>query len=57
MDALSALYPKLSPGGYCIVDDYARDNCRKAVDDYRQQHGISDELRHVDWTGVYWKKT
>ena len=38
--ALQALYPKLSPGGYVIVDDYgALRNCRAAVDDFRREHG------------------
>jgi len=57
-DALSALYPKLSPGGYVIIDDYgAIDACRQAVHDYRQAHGIRDEIVRVDWTGAYWKKS
>lgn len=40
MQALTALYPKLSPGGYVIVDDYRLDGCRKAIEDYRRAHGI-----------------
>ena len=58
MDALSALYPKLSVGGYVIVDDYGCiDACRMAVHDYREAHGIKDEIKSIDWTGVYWKRT
>jgi O-methyltransferase len=58
MDALEALYPKLSAGGYVIVDDYgAWEPCRKAVDDYRRAHDITDEIVPVDWTGVYWRRT
>lgn len=58
MDALTALYPKLSSGGYAIVDDYgAVPACRQAVDDYRREHGIQDPLRQIDWTGVYWKRS
>ncbi len=57
MDALNALYPRLSPGGYAIVDDYgAVPACRRAVDDYRREHGIGDPLQGVDWTGVFWKR-
>lgn len=56
MDALSALYNKLSPGGYCIIDDYALPGCKKAVDDYRQQHGISAPITQVDWSGIFWRK-
>jgi len=57
MDALVNLYPKLSPGGFLIVDDYgAVKGCRRAVEDYRREHGISAKLREIDWTGVYWRK-
>lgn len=58
MDALEILYPKLLIGGYVIVDDYgAMDTCRKAVKDYRDSHGITDNITEVDWTGAYWKRT
>jgi len=58
IDALSSLYPKLSSGGYVIVDDYgAVPECRKAVDDYRAEHGITERIQTVkDWQDscVYW---
>lgn len=55
--ALDALYPRLSPGGFVIVDDYgAVEGCRIAVDEYRRQHGISAPLAPIDWTGVWWRK-
>jgi len=58
MDALVPLYEKVSPGGFVIVDDYgAWEPCRKAVDDFRAQHGITDEIVEVDWTGVYWRRS
>lgn len=58
MDAITALEPKVSPGGYVIVDDYgAFEPCRKAVDDYRKAQGISDPITTVDWTGVWWQKS
>ncbi|MDG2028159.1 MAG: TylF/MycF/NovP-related O-methyltransferase [Acidimicrobiales bacterium] len=58
MDALEALYPKLSVGGYVIVDDYgAWEPCRQACTDYRERHGITDEIVSVDWTGVHWRRT
>jgi len=57
MEALEALYPKLSPGGFAIVDDYgAIPACRQATDDYRRRHGIAEPLREIDWTGVFWRK-
>lgn len=58
IDALDALYPKLSVGGYVIVDDYgAWEPCRQACTDYRARHGITDEIVPVDWTGVHWRRT
>lgn len=55
--ALEALYPKLSPGGYVIVDDYgAIPTCRQAVDDYRREHGVDEPINEIDWTGVFWRR-
>ena len=58
MDALTALYPKLSVGGYVIVDDYGAlpEQCAGAVHDYRDEHGIGEPIHEIDWTGVYWQK-
>jgi O-methyltransferase len=57
LDTLTSLYPKLSVGGYCIVDDYGLfEACRQAVHDYRRRHGIAEPIRAVDWTGVYWQR-
>lgn len=58
INALDNLYPKLSIGGYCIIDDYGIvKGCNHAVTDYRNTHGITDELIPIDGSGVYWKKT
>ena len=55
--ALTHLYPKLSPGGVLIVDDYgALPNCRLAVEDFRHTNGITEPIVTVDWTGAYWRK-
>jgi O-methyltransferase len=57
MDALVNLYPRLSVGGFVIVDDYgAIPACRRAVNDYREKLGIVDSLTNIDWTGVYWRR-
>jgi O-methyltransferase len=56
-DALRALYPRLSPGGFCIVDDYgAVEPCRTAVDEYRSTHGITEPMEQVDWTCWRWRR-
>jgi O-methyltransferase len=57
MDGLRSLYPKLSEGGYIIVDDYrAVPSCKQAVEDYRREFKLSDPLEPVDWTAVFWQK-
>ncbi len=56
IEVLNILYPKLARGGFCIIDDYALEPCRKAVDDYRKEHGIASGLVPIDWTGKYWRK-
>jgi O-methyltransferase len=56
MDSLDALYPKLSVGGFVIIDDYNLPGARQATDDYRARHGILEPIQQIDWTGVFWKK-
>lgn len=56
MDALDALYPRLSPGGFVIVDDYELPACREAVTDYRGRHRIEDELVPIDEAAVFWRR-
>ncbi len=56
MDALSNLYPKLSVGGYAIIDDYMVSACAKAVQDYRRQHGINEKIEVIDTEGIFWRK-
>ncbi|MBU2618133.1 MAG: TylF/MycF family methyltransferase [Proteobacteria bacterium] len=56
MDALIHLYPKLSKGGFCIIDDYVLPGCKKATDDYRAKENIDAPLLRIDNSGVYWQK-
>ena len=57
VQALEALYPRLSVGGYCVIDDYgALDACRRAVDEFRARNRIAEEIQTVDWTGVFWRR-
>ena len=56
LDAMFALYPLLSPGGYCIVDDWNIGMCREAVRDYRDHNSIDDEIIDIDGHSVYWRK-
>lgn len=55
--ALESLYPRLSRGGFLIVDDYnAIPQCKAAVTDYRSRFGIETPLQPGDWTEVWWRK-
>jgi hypothetical protein len=58
LDSLTNLYPKLSSGGFCIVDDYGLEGCEKAVKEYRHAYGIAATLQQIDSSrAVYWRKT
>jgi O-methyltransferase len=55
--ALEQLYPRLSVGGYLIVDDYgALPECRQATDEFREAHGLTEPLEEVDWTCMRWRR-
>jgi O-methyltransferase len=57
MDCLESLYPRLSVGGYVILDDWGLlPACRRAIDDYRAAHGITEPVRPVDGNAGYWKR-
>jgi O-methyltransferase len=55
IQALEALYHKLAPGGFVIIDDYILENCAKAVEDFRRLRGIDTPLNAVDGAAVWWQ--
>jgi O-methyltransferase/demethyldecarbamoylnovobiocin O-methyltransferase/8-demethyl-8-(2,3-dimethoxy-alpha-L-rhamnosyl)tetracenomycin-C 4'-O-methyltransferase len=57
MVALESLYPKLSVGGYLIVDDYVMPACAKAVTEFRARFDIRDEIHVIDDCGVFWRRS
>ncbi len=59
MDALTALYPKLSVGGFVIIDDYGSvPACAKAVHDFRSAEGIDDEIGRTECGhGAFWRRS
>lgn len=57
IEALEVLYPRVSLGGFVIVDDYRLAPCRQAVSDYRAQHRITDIIQDVDGGVSYWRKS
>jgi|SRR5665213_69667 len=57
IQALEALYDKLSPGGFVIVDDYGLAPCAQAIHDFRQLRGIADPIVDIDGAGSFWQRT
>ena len=57
IDAIGALYPKLSIGGFVIVDDFNIKGCRAAIHDYRAAQSIIDPMMEIDEWAVYWRRT
>lgn len=56
--ALDALYPRLSVGGYVIIDDYGIVplGARRAVDEFRSRHSIESPLIFANRAVAYWEK-
>jgi O-methyltransferase len=56
-DVLRSLYSALSVGGYAIFDDYQNlPDCRRAIDEFRRDHGITEEICRIDKRAVCWQK-
>jgi hypothetical protein len=56
IQSLTALYPKLSPSGFVVIDDYILPNCRRAVLDFREANQIGDKLE-VFPLAACWRKS
>lgn len=54
IQALDALYHKVSRGGAVIVDDYHLAPCALAVNEFRLRHGIGSPLLPIDRDAVWW---
>ena len=40
-----------------IIDDYGVvEGCRRAVDDFRSEYGITEPIEQVDWVSVRWRR-
>jgi hypothetical protein len=56
-DALDALYPRLTKGGYAIVDDYhTYEECRRAVHDYLDGVQVEADITSIDEGAAFWQK-
>jgi O-methyltransferase len=56
IQALDALYDKLSPGGFVIVDDYFLKPCAQAIHDFRNSRDIDAPIIDIDGMGAYWRR-
>jgi O-methyltransferase len=58
IQALEALYHKVSDGGFVIIDDYfAFEPCRQAVEDFRVANSIHDDVIAIDHASAYWRRS
>lgn len=57
IDALNALFDRVTPGGFVIIDDYgAVEGCQRAIHDFRASREIDDPLFDIDGYGAFWRK-
>lgn len=58
LDQLFNLYGKVQVGGVIIVDDYNIEACVRALNDFRNWHGITESIQRIpgDRSGSYWIK-
>lgn len=60
MHVLKHLYPLVESGGFVIIDDWGLAGVRKAVQEYREANGITEDLISTDSSNaeapVYWVK-
>ena len=56
IQAMDALYSKLSPGGFLIIDDYFLAPCAQAINEFRAKHRINEVILPIDGMGVYWRR-
>jgi Macrocin-O-methyltransferase (TylF) len=61
---LANLHPKVSDGGFVIIDDWNLISCQHAVRQFRAEHGITSELQPVPGCehdgapqAMYWRKS
>jgi cephalosporin hydroxylase len=54
---LEALYDRVTPGGFVVVDGYGIADCQAAVDSFRSGLEVVDPLERIDWSGAAWRKT
>jgi O-methyltransferase len=56
IEVFEALYDRVSPGGFIVVDDYSLRGAREATEDFRRRRAITVPITHIDSTGAFWRK-
>jgi predicted SAM-dependent methyltransferase len=57
-DILENLFDQVVPGGYIQIDDYGYwEGCRRAVNEFAVQRGLTFQLTRIDETGVWLNKS
>jgi O-methyltransferase len=55
---LDALYDRVAPGGFVVLDDYGYwEGCRRALEEFQSTRGLQVELVDVDGIGAYFQKS
>jgi cephalosporin hydroxylase len=55
-DILEALYDRVSPGGFVVIEDHLSPASRTAIEEFRAKRSIDEPLEQIDWSGAYWRK-
>ena len=54
---LETFEPKVSPGGFVVIDDYGDwEGAKEATHEYRSARGIDAPLVEIDHTAAYWRR-
>ena len=56
MTSLEHLYPRLSPGGIIIIDDWHLIGCRFAINAYREKYDITEDIVAQDGNAFWIKR-
>ena len=54
---LEALYDRVAPGGFVVIDGYGAADCQVAIDAFRKERDVAEPLERIDWSGAAWRKT
>ncbi len=54
---LRAVYDKVRPGGFVVIDDYGSTACADAVEAFRSERGVQGELERIDGSAACWRKS